>query len=290
MMDHNQHTCLAASTGIAIFIALAVSGCQQPDRSSPDHSTEQAQPTAATHAQANDVEAQAAARAVLTKIEFPVYIQGIPALLHPVTPLQASEGGYDISSIKSKKGEYYPVFEENDHYDYRTYATNIVFEDIATHQTQKLISHNNFIISQVFFPHITRSIAKSANPKPEALAADTPSENANGSTQLKTVTTPFNHAIYHIAETPYKDADDDHSLYKQSALYMSDNHGKGLIKLHPDNEFVQAVEWNPQVSRYYFITQSDSDNNGLIDDKDQRYNYQIDFKATAPVAKRYEFK
>lgn len=288
MTHYKNKVHYTVSTGITLMLTLTLSACQQTDQpTNPANDT--ANPTA-THNQQGDGEGQATAAEVLTKIEFPVYIQGIPALLHPMTPINAAEGGYDISSLKSKKGEYYPTFEESGRYDYRTYATNIVFEDITTQQTQKLIPHNNFLIYQVFFPHITRYIAKSPSQKPEELTTEITTENTNGSTQLKTVTSPYNYAIYHISDTPYKEGQEANSIYKQQALYMSNYNGKGLIKLHPDNEFLQSTEWNPQVSRYYFITQSDSDNNGLIDEKDQRHNYQIDFKTEAPVARAYDFK
>jgi len=45
----------------------------------------------------------------------------------------------------------------------------------------------------------------------------------------------------------------------------------------------------PQISRYYFITQSDSDGNGTINEKDTTHNYQIDFSTDTPVVKGYDF-
>ncbi len=73
------------------------------------------------------------------------------------------------------------------------------------------------------------------------------------------------------------------------ALYLSDNSGGSLIKLRPDNEFEQESKWMPQMSRYYFIAQSDNNGNGIIDQKEAYYNYEIDFAADKPVVRGYEF-
>ena len=142
-----------------------------------------------------------------------------------------------------------------------------------------LLPNNDFIIHQVFLPHIIRAAA--------------PTENATTDdrvqTKQKNITTLLGHAIYHINETPYIKDDEDNKLSTEQALYMSDSMGNNLTKLHPDNEFVQETKWMPQVSRYYFITQSDSNKNGLIDKEDTYHNYEINFVADTPVVREYAF-
>ena len=102
------------------------------------------------------------------------------------------------------------------------------------------------------------------------------------------VNTLFNHIVYHVSETPNEQDEKGKNIMRQQALYMSNKMGAALIKLHPDNEFVRTTKWMPQVSRYYFITQSDSDGNGFIDEKDAYHNYQIDFKADKPIVTGYD--
>ena len=102
------------------------------------------------------------------------------------------------------------------------------------------------------------------------------------------VNTLFNHIVYHVSETPNEQDEQGKNIMRQQALYMSNKMGAALIKLHPDNEFVRTTKWMPQVSRYYFITQSDSDGNGFIDEKDAYHNYQIDFKADKPIVTGYD--
>ena len=64
-------------------------------------------------------------------------------------------------------------------------------------------------------------------------------------TKQKNIITLLGNAIYHINETPYTNDDEDKKLSTEQALYMSDSMGNALIKLHPDNEFVQETKWMP---------------------------------------------
>ena len=202
------------------------------------------------------------------------------------------------------------MFEQISPYTYQAHVSNIVFENLVTGANQKLLTNDKFVIHQLFIPYITKKSITTNNGDIAAadtdavmvegnaiLEADTVNESEpledNSDTnrkQHRTVTTLFKHVIYHINETPYKEDEKNKNLFKQQSLYMSDNMGRQPIKLHPDAEFVQTTKWLPQLSRYYFITQSDSDDNGIIDDKDDTHNYQIDFSKDVPVAKGYDFE
>ena len=292
---------LGINISIGLLCALMLSACQQADNSNAaNNQADNASQTGDVANAATDTTVQ-----VPTSIQFPQYINGTPALLHPITPINIENHETGLSSIKSRKGEmYYPIFEQQGTYQYGTHANNFVFEEIATGNTQKLMPNDNFIIDQIFLPYTTQYKLFSAKDisQEEALAYDNEmsadidhednyyaEQDAPRDTKTVTINTPFNHLIYHVSETPNQPDEEDKNIMRQQALYMSDNVGKQLTKLHPDNEFVQQTKWMPQVARYYFITQSDSDGNGTIDEKDTTHNYQIDFSVDTPVVKSYDF-
>ena len=292
---------LEINLGIGLLCTLMLSACQQEDNQNAANNQ------ADNASQTGEVANAAIDPTVLvpTSIQFPQYINGTPALLHPITPINIENHETGLSSIKSRKGEmYYPIFEQQGTYQYGTHANNFVFEEIATGNTQKLMPNDNFIIDQIFLPYTTQYKLFSAKDisQEEALAYDNEmstdidhennyyaEQDAPRDTEKVTINTPFNHLIYHVSETPNQPDEEDKNIMRQQALYMSNNMGKQLTKLHPDNEYVQQTKWMPQVARYYFITRSDSDGNGLIDEKDATHNYQIDFKTDTPVVKSYDF-
>ncbi len=301
MNQHKKSTdnhCLPLNRSISLGLLLAVSlSACQPAKDIARNATE-SDDTSIDAAATQNTEGTPAA--ISTKTEFPRYINGVPALLHPITPLnreyrEASETA--LSSIKSRKGDgYQPIFEHQSTYHYRTHASNFVFEAIATGATQKLMPNNNFIISNVFIPYITEHQLVTTNDtavQQSVLDNDEDLNNievdADRETQKLTINVPLNHFIYHIFETPNEADEKGKNIKRQQALYMSNKMGAELTKLHPDNEFVRATKWMPQVKRYYFITQSDSDGNGIIDEKDAYHNYQIDFEADKPIVKGYDF-
>ncbi len=98
------------------------------------------------------------------------------------------------------------------------------------------------------------------------------------------------HFIYQVNEqADAKPENKKSNLHKQLALYMSDENGENLNKLHPDGQYLSDTKWMPTLKRFYFITQSDSDGNGIIDNKDKYHNYLIDFNAEKPIVKSYSF-
>ncbi|PID36954.1 MAG: hypothetical protein CR966_01730 [Pseudomonadales bacterium] len=98
------------------------------------------------------------------------------------------------------------------------------------------------------------------------------------------------HFIYQVNEqADAKPENKKSNLHKQLVLYMSDENGENLNKLHPDDQYLSDTKWMPTLKRFYFITQSDSDGNGIIDNKDKYHNYLIDFNAEKPTVKSYSF-
>ncbi|MBH0095862.1 hypothetical protein I6E61_05610 [Psychrobacter sp. NZS113] len=292
---------LGINISIGLLCALMLSACQQADNSNAaNNQADNASQTGGVANAATDTTVQ-----VPTSIQFPQYINGTPALLHPITPIDIENQETGLSSIKSRKGEmYYPIFEQQGTYQYATHVNNFIFEDIAIGNTQKLMPNDNFIIDQIFLPYTTqyKLFAAKDISQEEALAYDNEisadidheanyyaEQDAPRDTEKVTINTPFNHFIYHVSETPNQPDEEDKNIMRQQALYMSDNMGKQLTKLHADNEYIQQTKWMPQVSRYYFITQSDSDGNGAIDEKDATHNYQIDFSTDTPAVKGYDF-
>ena len=298
MISYNKH--LAESSlflSIGLALALSLSGCQP--NNNPD-ATDNIQTDSPTQTDNSDASTATTPAPIATQIEFPHYIKGWPTLLHPISPLSlTAEQDESLSSIKSRDKWQPTIFAETEPYTYQTYISNIVFEDLATGVEKKLLVDDSFIIRSIFIPHVNKKRILKINSNGDAIVDANivtdiePDNDKNGvyrTQQLETINILFKHAIYHINETPNQKDAKDKNLFKQQALYMSDDKGDKLLKLHPDNEFIQTTKWLPQLSRYYFITRSDSDGNGLIDDKDQTHNYQIDFSKSTPAVKGYDFK
>lgn len=297
MTHYNKNLAKSAlSFGISLAAMLMLSACQPNNNPDATAETQTSNPN-----QTDNSDASTATPApIATQIEFPHYIKGWPTLLHPISPLSlTAEQDESLSSIKSRDKWQPTIFAETEPYTYQTYISNIVFEDLATGVEKKLLVDDSFIIRSIFIPHVTKKRILKINSNGDAIVdanivTDIESDNATDEVyrtpRFETVNTLFKHAIYHINETPNQKDAKDKNLLKQQALYMSDDKGDKLLKLHPDNEFIQTTKWLPQLSRYYFITRSDSDGNGLIDDKDQTHNYQIDFSKSTPAVKGYDFE
>ncbi len=289
------------SLSLSLAAVLVLSGCQPNNNPDATAETQTSNPN-----QIDNLDASTATPApIATQIEFPQYIKGWPTLLHPISPLSlTAEQDENLSSIKSRDKWQPTIFAETEPYTYQTYISNIVFEDLVTGLERKLLADNSFIIRSIFIPHITKKRILRKNSNADDTVVDTATidgsvvtdieyDNDNNGIyrmqRIETVNTLFKHAIYRINETPNQKDDKDKNIFEQQALYMSDDMGNQLIKLHPDNEFIQTSKWLPQLSRYYFITRSDSDGNGLIDDKDQTHNYQINFSTDKPAVRAYNF-
>ncbi len=106
-------------------------------------------------------------------------------------------------------------------------------------------------------------------------------------TKSVSVRQTFSHFIYHVEEKPQ--INNDKKTHQQLSLYLSDDLGKDLIKLHPDNQFVTKHDWLPELARYYFVTQTDSNQNGYLDEQDNSFYYFIDFNHSKPKATNYNF-
>lgn len=273
----------------ALFFMLItgtfMAGCQQDKQHNPSAQVSNAS------AAANPENAAQEKKQATQILDFPVYVdKKVPTLLHPIMPniLTDDSGSYAISKSKGVKN--FGFFEATSPFFYHTYINNLVFENIATGDTQKLFQHHQFIIREVYYPHVItedKTAAKAEQQRQEQNPADASIE-IPAKKQKKTL---FNHIIFHVQEQLKPKNDDKKSnIYEQQALYMTDIYGKNRSKLHPDNEYVVQTKWLPEVARYYFITQTDSDNNGIINHKDARKNYVIDFKKENPLAVAYEFE
>ncbi len=127
----------------------------------------------------------------------------------------------------------------------------------------------------------------------QELTTNTTKHKLTDLTNLEIKITPkqmLKHFIYQVNEQSDANPENKKSnLHKQLALYMSNENGENLNKLHPDDQYLSDTKWIPTLKRFYFITQSDSDGNGIIDNKDKYHNYLINFNAEKPIAKPYSF-
>lgn len=262
---------------IAICISLAcVAGCQ------PDAQDSQSASTASVVTQANQGNDLTNKQTV--NIDFPVYVDDkVPTLLHPIMATQAKTNSAYSFSKKSGKNQSY--FGAAGSFHYQTHIQNLAFEKIDSGEIQTLFDHNKFVIQDVYYPHV---IEESNTVVKQVQHPDRTGE-ANVVAKEPKVTL-FDRVIFHVLEHKKPaDKESKSNLHQQRSLYMTNHLGKNRIKLHPDNEYVQQTKWLPDVARYYFVTRVDSDNNGIINTKDTRKNYVIDFKKDNPTAIAYDF-
>lgn len=211
----------------------------------------------------------------LKKADFPVYLAGVPSLLHPIVPSVPAQSAYP----NAKRGDATPVnyFQQTAPYTFSANVYNLVFENIKTRSAKRLFVQDNYLIKSVFYPYV--DLAKTPNDAP-----------ANAATADSTMT-PIDkkllgHFIYEVKELP-DDNDSKTNIDDQLSLYMSDDTGNHLTKLHPINQYVKTTYWLPEVERFYFITQADTNGDGLINENDHIYNYVIDFAATRDAVNGY---
>lgn len=245
------------------------------------------------------------------QMDVPIFIEGTPALLHPIVTVikdnkvSAVKAMSDSAVGKNEPSQFQSQFFSNvGIFDYQTNIDNLVFENIDTQQTQKLFSTSTFKIRRVLFPYIAAnnrffSNNKTYTPKntptsASSAKAETNAERAkdNAVNQRFMLTAiEINDAkyaalprvIFEVDETTNPNSGD------KMALYMSDNFGHGITRLHPANQFLVSSEWVEPLQRFYFITQADSDSNGVINDKDQTFHYYIDFTPNMPLIKTYRY-
>ena len=195
------------------------------------------------------------------KVDLPIYLQGIPSLLHPVTV-----SAVDEYAQKSFSGEKISSFVDVSHDTLSGQMFNVVFEELQTGQTQPLFATNHQLIYQAQYL---------------MWAFDNPEQEDKKEPIIK----HYHHFIYKVQEKINQENKEE-----KLSLYISDDRGNQLKKLHPDDEYVIQTQWVAQAGRYYFITKSDSDNDGKITLKDKSHNYYVDFQDIKnPTIKPYDF-
>lgn len=250
------------------------------------------------------------------QLDVPVYIEGTPALLHPiVTVVQDSKGSMASKMVSSDKADAkaYPseyqsaYFNRVGLFDYQTHLDNLVFENIETAKTQYLFNQNTYKIQRVFFPFIAEDnryfannksyVPKKPSEKPSSVTPATGTKPAS-SVATTSVNQKFLSSLVTVDGIKYKmlprvlfevNENTKADAGSTMALYMSDNFGQGITRLHPSNQFLISSEWVEPLQRFYFITQADSDNNGVINDKDTTYHYYVDFTSSMPVIRTYRY-
>lgn len=198
-----------------------------------------------------------------TKVDLPIYLDGVPSLLHPVAVLAV-----DRYVEKSFSGDKVSAHVDVNGHTLFGQMFNIVFENIHTKQTKPLFKDNTQMIYRA--EYLVRTLSEKTDTEPAKYKF-------------------YGHFIYQVKETLAKD-NDDLAVVNQRALYLSDDKGDGLKKLHPDDEYVLETRWLPSVERYYFSTKSDSNGDGKITLADKSHNYYVDLAdASNPVVKPYDF-
>ena len=78
----------------------------------------------------------------LKRMDFPVYLAGVPNLLHPIIPSVPINRKYESDASDAKKS---PVsyFQEVAPYDFQSSVYNIVFEELKTGQVHRLFPQDN---------------------------------------------------------------------------------------------------------------------------------------------------
>lgn len=281
---------------LALLVALYFTAYQRP-APKPTSARAEASPVAMS---TNDNDRKNSSKNVATldmanttktgikKATFPLYLDNVPSILHPITPVESNaKASSMISKSSYERGEDSNAnyFHEASPYQFSGSIYNLVFENISTGATQRLFPNDNFVIGSIVAPFVDSPLTtalqnlKSDPAKTEnttQAAAEKPVEDTDKKTSAidKKLMGYF---IYQVQEQPISD-EDKSNLDSQQSLYMSDFNGKNLVKLHPDTEYVKTVAWLPELERYYFITQNDSNNDKNITIDDSYHNYVIDFK------------
>lgn len=202
----------------------------------------------------------------ILKVDLPIYLDGVPSIIHPVVVSAVTE-----YAEKSYSGEKISSRINMGNYSFSGDIFNLVFEDVTTGEHKSLFAKNNQKIQYVDYP--TRPLKPINNPN-QPLSAN----------ELKL----YQHFIYEVQENIGSDRDSN-SIQNQTALYISDEKGNGLKKLHPDNQYFIESRWVSHVERYYFTTKTDSNHDGKITLQDNAFTYYIDFKTENPTVHQYDF-
>lgn len=226
----------------------------------------------------------------LKKTDFPVYLAGVPSLLHPIVPsvpLQ-KKPSYNKEHVDNNDVSY---FQQVNPYQFNSNVYNIVFENIKSGLVQRLFPEDNYIIKAVFYP--TSGVNNTENLlKNQTDISPNQHKTKTNINSLNNTKVPdkilFKHFLYEIKEQPTDD-NSKTNIDDQLALYMSDEDGKNLVKLHPNNQYLKSSYWLPELGRFYFTTQADSNGDNIIDDNDKYYNYMIDFTKEKPTLVSYNY-
>lgn len=205
------------------------------------------------------------------KMDLPIDLYGADSLLHPVV-VSAVDEYVDKSGSYSKTQLYSHVSVSDDKISGQMF--NLVFENKQTGQTTPLFKNNTQIIHEAHYPFYVKSDYMGRG-------------EINWQNIHKDELKHYHHFIYTVQEKIGKYNSD--SIHAQTSLYMSDDKGGNLIKLHPDDEYFIQSRWVMNMERYYFTTKKDSNNDGKINLYDDSKNYYIDFKESNPKVKAYDF-
>lgn len=205
---------------------------------------------------------------IAIKVDLPIYLDGVPSLIHPVVVSAVDE--YATKSYSSEK------ISSHIHVDLASYQLsgkifNLVFENKETGETKPLFSHNTQLIHQakyLIYSYFDDTTNNSQNKQNHPLKRKF-----------------YRHFVYQVQER----LDEKAPFHLEQALYLSNEKGEHLQKLHSDKEFLLETRWLPEINRYYFTTKSDSNADGKITLTDQAHNYYIDFSdVEKPVVKAYD--
>lgn len=197
------------------------------------------------------------------KVDLPIDFKGVNSLIHPIVVSAVEQ-----YAEKSYSGSGKTVSSYIDVHDYQLSGKmfNLVFEDKQTGATKALFPHNTQFIHRAEYVIAT--------------IADEENEQKVKQRQF------YRHFVYQVQEK----LDEKAPFHKERALYLSDETGENLQKLHKNDEFLIETRWLPEMERYYFTTKSDSDQDGKITLADQSHNYYIDFKEKdKPMVQAYDF-
>ena len=226
-------------------------------------------------------------------MDFPLYLAGVPSLLHPIIPSVPINRKYDSDASDAKKS---PVsyFQEVAPYDFQSSVYNIVFEELKTGQVHRLFPQDNFVIRAVHTPLVDLSPDDKTAQKKAAMTQTAPTQpqaakEATSPLAVKVGNTLLlGYFIYEVKEIA-DDNDNKTNLDQQLTLYLSDLNGKNLLKLTPNNQYFKHYKWLPESKRFYFSTQADTNGDRVIDENDKYFYYFIDFSKNAQIVTAYDF-
>lgn len=249
---------------VLLMCVGALTACQQACQPTHEPVSQTARDGTNTNPDANQV----ANPDINLKVDLPIHLKHVPVIIHPVVVSAVSR-----HAEKSVSGEKVTSEVYTNQYYLTGQMFNLVFEDLQTGAHRPLFKNNTQLIHVAHYPV---SVLK------EGVGQDTTELKAD---EMK----KYGHFLYHVQEN-LQQTSDERSAKAQLALYMSDETGGQLQKLHPDGQYLTEGRWMADVARYYFTTKSDSDHDGKITLKDNSHNYYVDFKdGASPTVKPYDF-